>query len=70
MQRVSGVIQIQTKCYAYEVRGYRSGKGVILLLLLRFVIAYGVPYSATIYDLFCDPMWVIIIPDPSTRDIW
>jgi hypothetical protein len=37
----------------------------LLLLGLRA----GVPYTATITDLLCVPIWVLIVPDSSTKAV-
>jgi hypothetical protein len=41
-----------------------------LLLLLQGSITQGVTYGATISDLLCVPIWLLIIPDSSTRALW
>jgi hypothetical protein len=43
---------------------------LLLLLLLRGGFAQGLPYIATISNLLCVPVWVLIIPDSSIRDLW
>jgi hypothetical protein len=42
----------------------------VTILLLTGAIAQGVPHTATITDLLCFPIWVLIISDSSTRDLW
>jgi hypothetical protein len=39
-------------------------------LLLWGGIVQGVPRTATIFDLLCVPIWVLIIPYPSERALW
>jgi hypothetical protein len=43
---------------------------IVLALLLRGGIAQGVPYTATMSDLLRFPIWVLIIPESSTRALW
>jgi hypothetical protein len=54
-------------------QGLGDTKGFIAhcsLLLLRGGIAQGVPYTTTISDILRVPIWVLIIPDASTRTVW
>jgi hypothetical protein len=37
---------------------------------LRGGIPHGVPYTETCIDLLCFSIWVLIIPDSSTRALW
>jgi hypothetical protein len=43
---------------------------LLSLFLLRGGIVQGVPDTATIADLLCVPIWVLIIPDSFTRALW
>jgi hypothetical protein len=38
-----------------------------IMLQLRGGVAQGAPSTATIYELLCVLIWVLIIPDSSTR---
>jgi hypothetical protein len=42
----------------------------ILLLLSQGGITQGIPSTATICDLLCVPIRVLIIPDSSSRVLW
>jgi hypothetical protein len=39
-------------------------------LLFRGEIVQSLPCTAAISDLLCVPIWVIIVPDSSTRPLW
>jgi hypothetical protein len=56
-------------CMCYFVNTVRWNRR-LLLLQFRGGIAQGVPYTATVTDLLCFPVWVLIIPDSSKRGLW
>jgi hypothetical protein len=51
-------------------KGARAGWACSLLLLSTEWYAQGVPYTATITDLLCFSIRVLIIPDSSTTALW